>query len=759
MNKYIFKRIFTTLMVIMFLAQESMAAQKVLVIVENGFLHGGSEYANRITRYMQDITDIEHKKVEMTGWPAPSGGTNVDLCRPLQLLLETRYFESRENGDELEGAVLIGNLPVPMYIDGNQYPPLDVVFMDIANSNTNPPQKYSVLNPSAPEAYNTSGSYYTPYYKTGESYRDQHYEIWVSRINAAFLHGIRQGYQIFDEYEIYANYLDRLHDRMTEPANVPSRGFAMGGIAADYYPKLHDVHGNMINLDLPCFMEFPEGENSSFNWMSQLMAGPGGNSNNGAFNGILFPSRSNRRYCIYTQKNGWTPHNIPSTFTNLENDNAGWEWAALYNHSCPVHTNFQSDEGMVDPRLGTNNNGIGLNGTFAFGTLGEYFGINHRRTDEGYLGGCYFYNSDEMEDPYHYGPWRGKSAQWRFPVTQTGEYSIYLYYETHPENCNAVQINLAGINTIGGVPLYTSPSSNWWDIRYRYSTIKDQTTHTDFIEDKWERLFSNIPLTAGMMAIVSIDVNGIVGTAIADAVRFICASPAVDQKVDDFEPTGYPQIPNDPSVIFSTPGFYTSDCANRGYEDIGSEDNGSSKTPFFLMNCCSINNYTYLHPNPVITDKNIGNLYALGHNGLICMGASNTDFASYNKDSFISTIKQGSDFGQAYLAQANQYFFLEPTRTSQFEYHNTIYALLGAGTLRAQPYVQFGSIILEGFHVGNPRFDNTDQPVLIRNVTASSNWVVTSTHSSSSPVGTHGEIVVRPETVLSPTGEIRLSAY
>jgi hypothetical protein len=91
-----------------------------------------------------------------------------------------------------------------------------------------------------------------------------------------------------------------------------------------------------------------------------------------------------------------------------------------------------------------------------------------------------------------------------------------------------------------------------------------------------------------------------------------------------------------------------------------------------------------------------------------------------------------------------------------------LFTLLGSGTLRPQPYAQFGSIVLEGFHGGNPRNDSTDQPVLIRNVTASSNWVVTSTHVvSSSPAGTHGEIVMRQETSLSPTGSnvIRLSAY
>jgi hypothetical protein len=70
-------------------------------------------------------------------------------------------------------------------------------------------------------------------------------------------------------------------------------------------------------------------------------------------------------------------------------------------------------------------------------------------------------------------------------------------------------------------------------------------------------------------------------------------------------------------------------------------------------------------------------------------------------------------------------------------------------------------MVLEGFYVYYPRTDATDKPVLIRNVTASGNWEVTSTYNrSSSPFGAHGEIVVRPETVLSPTGsnEVHLLA-
>jgi hypothetical protein len=252
------------------------------------------------------------------------------------------------------------------------------------------------------------------------------------------------------------------------------------------------------------------------------------------------------------------------------------------------------------------------------------------------------------------------------------------------------------------------------------------------------------------LAIVGLSLNdGRTGDHIVDAVRFICDSVGVDDIVDDDQPGNYPEVVDDPSTIFSTTGFRSTDDVFRGFEDMGTEPGGGgfSKTQFFLTNACSINDFIYIGGSTL--DKNVGNLYALGYNGLICMGTSIVDWENDDKGPYTRALRAGNCFGQAFLSQVN---------ARPFYYR---YALLGAGTLRAQPYVQFGSMVLEGFNVGNPRTDDTDQPVLIRNVTASATWWVTSTHSSSSPFGTHGEIVVRPETSLSPTGsnEIRLRAY
>jgi hypothetical protein len=189
------------------------------------------------------------------------------------------------------------------------------------------------------------------------------------------------------------------------------------------------------------------------------------------------------------------------------------------------------------------------------------------------------------------------------------------------------------------------------------------------------------------MTIVGLQLNdGRTGDHIVDAVRFIRTTPGtpvIDSVVDDALPGNYYEEPIDsPSTIFSTTGFRSNDDVYRGFEDMGSEPGGGgfSKTQFFLTNACSINDF--LCNNPGTTDKNVGNLYALGYNGLICMGTTINDFQGDNKGPYTRALRDGNCFGQAFLAKINQNF-------------DGRYALLGAGTLRAQPYVQFSSEIIQ----------------------------------------------------------------
>jgi hypothetical protein len=221
------------------------------------------------------------------------------------------------------------------------------------------------------------------------------------------------------------------------------------------------------------------------------------------------------------------------------------------------------------------------------------------------------------------------------------------------------------------------------------------------------------------------------------------STPVAPVMADD-QPGNYPEVVDDPSSIFSTTGFRSTDDVFRGFEDMGTEPGGGgfSKTQFFLMKACSINDFIYIWGSTL--DKNVGNLYALGYNGLICMGNTIADPESDDKGPYTRDLRDGRCFGQAFLAQANSPFCF-----------NQRYALLGAGTLRSQPYIQFGSDIIENEDITYMRLVSTNNPVLIRDVTVTGNGnlYVTSTYvDGASPFGTHGEIVIRPETVFSPTG-------
>jgi hypothetical protein len=178
---------------------------------------------------------------------------------------------------------------------------------------------------------------------------------------------------------------------------------------------------------------------------------------------------------------------------------------------------------------------------------------------------------------------------------------------------------------------------------------------------------------------------------------------------------------------------------------------GFSKTQFFLMCACNINHFLY---STGTLDKNIGNLYALGYNGLICMGASTIDGGGSDKSSFTRALRNGDCFGKAYLDYINSSFST-----------STLYALLGAGTLCAQPYIQYGSDVIENEYITGIRLVWSRNPVFIRGVTVTGNdgnlYATSSYDAASSPFGTHGEIVIRAETVLSPSGvnEVLINAF
>jgi hypothetical protein len=269
----------------------------------------------------------------------------------------------------------------------------------------------------------------------------------------------------------------------------------------------------------------------------------------------------------------------------------------------------------------------------------------------------------------------------------------------------------------------------------------------------WESLFGNVNLDSGALATVQIEANGQNGQVPVDAVRFVCTSKAIDDKVDNSVPTTVPSG----STVFLAPGFYTNDWVNRSFEDMQDESsthNKYSKVPFFLICACSIDNYLYQNPSPGSMD-NLGSLLALGHNGLICMGTSDNNFPARSYAPYINDVASGLCFGRAFIDQANSSFFLDGSNNLQ-----CMYALLGAGTLRAQPYIQFGSVLEQNKTVSTTVTNNSTSPVLIKGVTVTSAgiYTVSSTVTTTGQNCAHSDIEIRPETVFQAGSHVTIKA-
>ncbi|MBN1131253.1 MAG: hypothetical protein JXA71_19845 [Chitinispirillaceae bacterium] len=102
-----------TILAISTFSQAVFAVNKILVIVESNCL---SEIQGAVTSYCTAISEVDHKKCELIDWTNP-GGTPFTESRILRDTLQNEYFEARNAGDVLEGAVLIGNVHEPLARD------------------------------------------------------------------------------------------------------------------------------------------------------------------------------------------------------------------------------------------------------------------------------------------------------------------------------------------------------------------------------------------------------------------------------------------------------------------------------------------------------------------------------------------------------------------------------------------------------------------------------------------------------------------
>ena len=329
---------------------------KVLFIVDSSYYYDNSDNVNgsaKIARYENDVETIDNKQVDVIVFPVLQSGTVRDRCKPLRDTLVANYVSSLSTGDTLEGAVLIGDIPEPeMFEDdyGNddkggydeypvdyyymdvwdtigdtgfvidtvlwRYPAYDIYIYEIDSSVTPPDTTWDTI---AIEKFDVN-------YNTANG--DEHMEIWVSRIYAKKINMLRDSSFVYDSindprfldnHEIISNYLDKVHERMTQRAKVPPRAMSMCGYGYDSLNNLwwikQAIPFDSINPSSNNYYVWKEANGP--NLQSQLQAGPYGTVNMGAFKGVQFDS---------SNAQDWR-------YPSYDNDRRCYEWAGIFEHS------------------------------------------------------------------------------------------------------------------------------------------------------------------------------------------------------------------------------------------------------------------------------------------------------------------------------------------------------------------------------------------------------------------------------------------
>lgn len=694
---------------------------KVLLVVETGYLNANQ---STIEAYADDVRNYDYKTVEVIV-PTITGTTEMQRARSLWLVLKNSYQNSNGTIDKLEGAVLIGDLPVAMLNESGYYTAFDYFYMDIWDALSNTAYPNDDMTPWT-TVFNNDNGVMNEYIDSRSYSSDGKMDIWVSRVDASnirFLRGKSGSSAYLQEYQILNEYFGRVHSRMTSSANTPSRGFALGHITNMSTNTLDRL--SMKYLNLPFYTEFRNPDNNPFNWMSQLQAGPLGNINLGAYNGVRFPDQQNRRDC--TMKNPVLNLTTGAYVPVSDLDNLGYEWAGVFEHSCEAHHSFNATDHFADG----GGHALDVNGNFTNCTLGPYWGDglqpdwpSYKRTG-GYLNDYYYFNNQNIStDPYNYAAWRLKSATWRANIANSGIYDVYIYYTALNSNSEAVPAEVYEFQTDASNNLIANVVNN-----NTVTRSLNQRIHIENTYPGWEPLAKGWNLTAGDAMIIFLSANGCFGDVIADAVW-----------IRNTTNSNYDIFIDNNDIYSGDKGFWTNDRVNRSFEsmqDERSDHKAFSKVPFFITNACHINNFAFS------SIDNLGNLYALGHSGLISLGTSNNNHAGRTYDVFMKDIAQGKSFGEAFLDQVNDGFWI-----------GNVYALLGAGTLRAQPYIPYNTYGIENQNISTPKVSSYTRPCKISNVTITEtgSFDLTSVSSSKTPA----QVVIRPETQFKRDSEVRI---
>jgi hypothetical protein len=697
---------------IFLLAYSAILNAKVLIIVEYNYCMY-DEYITSdscVPKYQKDLLDVDFKQSNVVIYRNNFSLNTQQQCEALWDTISNKYANSLRTGDTLEGVVMVGNLPCAWREDlywHNEDPnispediPDDRYFMDICDQNHNVYSSDNVV-----WDFDATKNLFTIYHSP-----DQHLDIWVSRIMADQIRGLRNGLIAMDEYTIINNYFARLHARMTQPAKVPPRGFAMGGIsewgnpAPDPCAEVGFGHLNLRNV-----FDFRFPSNRPSNWLLQLVWGPYGGTTLGAFNGTRYSDVPGQNEITWTNSQLWD-YKTSSNVSVQAHDTMGYEWAGIYEHSnFNTHAFNQSPDSQVDQTPF---------GIFTDATLAAQWCPNNLNVtgSQYYHNSAYVYNPDNNTS----NPWdaicgRGENSIFKalIPTGAGGTYHIYLSYPSSPSNSNWVYgmvhswardhsfYPYAGLTRVFGFP--NLDSIYGWHYGLSKIAAIDMTTHnpaytypgTNFecIHDLGGNL-ANFTFNDNDTAWIEPSVDA--GNLIADAVMLV------------------PTAGGSPIIIDNSDlGFASNNWYDRSFLDMQDEDavnhNSISKVPFFISSGCETGNYMCCYDPADVSHNNfetsphvencLGLLYGMAHSGLISFtsaisypegeGFDNFTIALAGKDSH----GQPNTFGNALLAKCNNDIGIPMV-------------LIGAGTLRADStaYVPYG---IQEVTIVNQQISNT----------------------------------------------------
>ena len=656
---------------------------------ENNVLVG----QNSINTYINDLITVDGYTVDTLLFQNTDNDTGRNGCYRLWQKLSNKYVSCIGSGDTVKGAVFIGNLPVAILAGEckadrhNDFTPGDYYYQDIWNSDSG--RVYSIdtavwqypifkskngkiiYNPPLP--YFDRYTYKTPDNGLGEG--DGKLDIWISRIYTKPIEHLRRADSAWgnflEEYEIVTDYLWRVHKRMRYGTSVPPRAMFFGCnnfIWGDSLNSIYNLNRFLPINKLNMFQNnyFVTKEANSFVWQSQLQAGPYGNINSGSYKGIP--------YC------GDMDTNV--TYPLYNGDTSGYEWACILEHS-GANSHWMNCRSFDDH--------IPKNGKFqSFDNCSLW--VKH--SIGGYNGGGYLscrnktkIKKYDKKNKYSYGS-NGVHWNLEFDTTQypSGNYHVFMWYNPSNSNSKESWVNLC----IDGAIKYSREVNQriyypvndgdlWQEITWKKVKINDSIVEKRYPIYLRHGYVFNFEFQACGKSLDTVN-----DRAVVDAIKLVNDLTGEEIILD-----------NDLGDSI----FYTEQSRLRSYLTM-QDDGGQSKSLFYLLMAC--------HINPFNKTNNLGNLYAMGHNGLISMGTTTINNTNSDNNYFINPLREGKNFGEAMLEFTSHYF----PRCDR------IFALLGAGTLKSKayhPYYDSLNITIDNIDIDKYKYYLVKNNAIIKN--------------------------------------------